>query len=258
MMMVDGFNWIVYAFLIDNVFPIGVTNAFGWLAGSTYSAVYLINCRHDKREHVRREAWSIVSGALLIVTAMAVSATVIAIHWSRETSSDSIGYVVDMFNVCLYASPLALAWKVFRTHSTSGMYLPLSLAITAAAALWATYGFLMMDWFVAAPQSVGLLAGLAQLSLFLRFGVADNNEPSGAAAGRAVALETGVDDDSSKDPAGYSSDDSAAPAPGRAGDGGDSQPPGKLSDGSDPSKRKKPRRGGGGKGQLGEPLITGT
>lgn len=48
------------------------------------------------------------------------------------------------------------------------MYLPLSLTITAAAILWATYGFLTSDWFVAAPQSVGFLAGVAQLLLFLR------------------------------------------------------------------------------------------
>ena len=58
--------------------------------------------------------------------------------------------------------------KVLRTRSTSGMYLPLSITITAAAILWATYGFMTLDWFVAAPQSVGFLAGVAQLSLFLR------------------------------------------------------------------------------------------
>lgn len=48
------------------------------------------------------------------------------------------------------------------------MYLPLSITITLASALWAAYGFLTYDYFVAAPQSVGLLAGLAQLSLFVR------------------------------------------------------------------------------------------
>lgn len=48
------------------------------------------------------------------------------------------------------------------------MYLPLSLTITAAAILWATYGFLTSDMFVAAPQSVGFLAGVAQLLLFFR------------------------------------------------------------------------------------------
>lgn len=31
---------------------------------------------------------------------------------SSDTATDSIGSFVDIFNVCLYASPLALAWKV--------------------------------------------------------------------------------------------------------------------------------------------------
>lgn len=58
--------------------------------------------------------------------------------------------------------------QVHRTRSTSGMYLPLSITITAAAVLWATYGYLTVDYFVAAPQSVGFLAGVIQLLLFVR------------------------------------------------------------------------------------------
>lgn len=47
------------------------------------------------------------------------------------------------------------------------MYLPLTLTIIAASALWSTYGALTLDWFVVVPQSVGLLAGVAQLALFI-------------------------------------------------------------------------------------------
>lgn len=67
MMMVDGANWVVYSCLIGNVFPIGVTNAFGCLAGTTYSVVYLRTCWHDKREGVRRLAWIIFVAALSVV-----------------------------------------------------------------------------------------------------------------------------------------------------------------------------------------------
>lgn len=51
------------------------------------------------------------------------------------------------------------------------MYLPLSLTIVAASALWSSYGVLTQDLFVVVPQSVGLLAGLAQLALFIRCAV---------------------------------------------------------------------------------------
>eukprot|EP00903_Cladosiphon_okamuranus_P006992 g6803.t1 len=178
MMMVDGANWVVFATLIGNFFPIGATNAFGCLCGITYSVVYLRNCWDDKRPGVRRQASIIFGAAVSIVGLVVVLSVVFVSILSSDTATDSIGSFVDIFNVCLYASPLALAWKVLRTRCTSGMYLPLSVTIICASALWAAYGFLTVDYFVAAPQSVGLMAGLVQLSLFIRFGIADNNQPS--------------------------------------------------------------------------------
>lgn len=62
-----GDDRIIYAIMIEDTFPIGVTNTFGFLAGSLYSFVYLRNCWHDKREHVRREAWCIFLGAVVVI-----------------------------------------------------------------------------------------------------------------------------------------------------------------------------------------------
>lgn len=67
MMMVDGANWVVFSCLVDDVFPIGLTNAFGCLAGTTYCVVYLRICWHDKREGVRRLAWTFFIVALSVV-----------------------------------------------------------------------------------------------------------------------------------------------------------------------------------------------
>ncbi|CAM9621245.1 unnamed protein product [Ectocarpus sp. 13 AM-2016] len=147
--------------------------------------------------------------------------------------------------------------QVLRTRSTSGMYLPLSITIAAAAALWATYGYLTSDWFVAAPQSVGFLAGLAQLSLFLRFGIADNNQPS---EGQALEPNGQSGNRSSPDPG----DGANAGVPAAAA--GSGEPESSLSDGSKvrnaPSKSGKSPGGEGGRGgggrQLREPLITGS
>lgn len=57
----------MFATLIDDIFPIGVTNAFGFVVGTVYSSVYLRNCWHDKRAEVRREAWLTFIGALTII-----------------------------------------------------------------------------------------------------------------------------------------------------------------------------------------------
>lgn len=58
---------VVYAALVGDFFPIGITNAFGCLCGITYSVVYLRNCWDDKRAGVRRQAWIIFGGAVSIV-----------------------------------------------------------------------------------------------------------------------------------------------------------------------------------------------
>ncbi|CAM9332929.1 unnamed protein product [Sphacelaria rigidula] len=176
MMMIDGANWVMFAYLIDDVFPIGLTNGVGCMFGTVYACIYLRNCWDDKREGVAKTAWSIFLGALCIILTMWTAAVTITLLSSRKTATDRLGYIVDFFTMLLYGSPLALAWQVLRTRSTSGMYLPLSLTIVAASALWSAYGLLTSDLFVVIPQSVGLFAGIAQLFLFLRFGVADNNK----------------------------------------------------------------------------------
>lgn len=57
----------LFGILINDIFPIGVTNLFGALCGTTYACVYLHNCCYDKREGVNRQAWLTFTGALLVI-----------------------------------------------------------------------------------------------------------------------------------------------------------------------------------------------
>lgn len=63
----DAPHRVLFAWLVDDFFPIGLTNGFGCLAGITYSVVYLRHSWDDKREGVRQRAWMIFVCALAVV-----------------------------------------------------------------------------------------------------------------------------------------------------------------------------------------------
>ena len=70
------------------------------------------SCAVDNASCPRAPTRSNVLLRMPLCRLMASAGIFLAVVWSRRTAVDRIGYVVDVFNVMLYASPLALAWKV--------------------------------------------------------------------------------------------------------------------------------------------------
>ncbi|CAM9407437.1 unnamed protein product [Laminaria digitata] len=67
MMMIDGASWVFLAEMLDDEFSLGVTNAFGFLAGCAYSFVYLRNSCLDKGGNVHRESWRAFLWTLAVI-----------------------------------------------------------------------------------------------------------------------------------------------------------------------------------------------
>ncbi|CAM9266652.1 unnamed protein product [Discosporangium mesarthrocarpum] len=176
MMIIDGTNWVVYGIMIDDMYPVVITNLLGGTAGLVYALTYLHHVQNDPRDEVRRRAIATFVGSAVIIMLVVLHSIVISNIYSTEASAEITGILTSMFNMLLYSSPLELASKVITTKSTSGMYLPLSVNIVVASSMWTSYGVLLQNWFIVVPQSVGLFAGVLQLLLFIRYGVADNNQ----------------------------------------------------------------------------------
>jgi len=82
-----------------------------------------------------------------------------------------IGLGGVLFNIILFASPLAALKTVLETRSASSIPLPFTIATALSCALWTVYGALAMkDPAIYFPTIVGLMLGLAQLGLKLWFG----------------------------------------------------------------------------------------
>ncbi|XP_010530419.1 PREDICTED: bidirectional sugar transporter SWEET7-like [Tarenaya hassleriana] len=80
-----------------------------------------------------------------------------------------VGIVCCVFNVMMYASPLSVMKMVIKTKSVEYMPFLLSLAAFANAVTWTTYSCLPFDPFIAIPNVIGGVFGVAQLILYGAF-----------------------------------------------------------------------------------------
>ncbi|THG08507.1 hypothetical protein TEA_002140 [Camellia sinensis var. sinensis] len=88
-----------------------------------------------------------------------------------ESATDNTG-VAMLGNVMMYASPLSVMRMVISTKSVEYMPLILSLFVFLSCAngiCWTTYALIRFDPFLAAPNGLGTLFGLAQLILYATF-----------------------------------------------------------------------------------------
>jgi len=82
-----------------------------------------------------------------------------------------VGYAAGALALWLSISPLTALKTVMETKSTAALPFGISVGVVLNNASWVTYGILVAhNPFLVAPNSVGLAAGLVQLSMFGIYG----------------------------------------------------------------------------------------
>ncbi|KAL4367129.1 hypothetical protein GQ457_05G018330 [Hibiscus cannabinus] len=154
--------WCFYGLPIvkkDN-FLVLTINAIGLVIEFFYLTVYVIYANNrKKRLHVAL--------VLIVEAIMTVVIVLVAVYGlSPKHRTLFVGIVADIFNIVMYASPLAIWKKVITTRSVEYMPFWLSVAGFCNGVCWTIYGLLPVDIFILISNGLGAFFGFIQLGLY--------------------------------------------------------------------------------------------
>merc|ERR1712150_330131 len=88
---------------------------------------------------------------------------------TAQTAEEVIGVVADVFNALMYGSPLGVMFTVIKTRSVESMPLGLTVGCLFASICWGSYAFWVGDPFMGLPNDVGVILGICQVALYIRY-----------------------------------------------------------------------------------------
>lgn len=165
-MCVNGAMWMTYGMLVGQP-AIWVPNIPSLTMGTIYTAIFALHVPPHAdwlprtRDHHVKGIGLLVGGTAAIAKAL-----------DQKTAAFVLGLAACAICVIMFSGPLAAIQTVLKDKSTRSLSLPMTLATVLNCSLWFFYGFTMIhDPFVYVPNAMGLSAGIAQVLLFVKFGV---------------------------------------------------------------------------------------
>ncbi|XP_071695797.1 bidirectional sugar transporter SWEET6b-like [Rutidosis leptorrhynchoides] len=157
--------WIFYGLPLVHPHSLLVTTTNG--AGMAIECVYLLLfiIYSDLKKRMRVILVLVVE--IIFLTGLVV--LVLTLTHSTKTRSAIVGGICIFGNISMYASPLSVMKMVITTKSVEYMPFLLSLFCFANGVCWFSYALIRFDPFVAVPNGLGALFGLAQLILYATF-----------------------------------------------------------------------------------------
>lgn len=84
----------------------------------------------------------------------------------EETVQHIVGFFTVATSLAMFGSPLILVKRVIQERNTNLLPLPMIMAGAVTCSLWLTYGILLDDAFIIAPNAANLILSVVQLVLF--------------------------------------------------------------------------------------------
>lgn len=154
---------LYYAYVKKDGFMLVAINSLGCLIETGYLIMFLIYAPPKSRIFTGKfiVLFNIVGyGVILLCTTLIPN---------LPLRLKLVGWINIVFNVCVFAAPLSNMRHVIKTKSVEYMSFSLSLSLTLCAVMWFFYGLLIRDLYIAAPNVLGFLFGIAQMILFMVF-----------------------------------------------------------------------------------------
>lgn len=165
-MFVNGLLWCSYGALLGNP-AIWVCNAPPIIFGAVYTGLYMKHCPADAN-------WLPGTKSLHLAGIAAACAFVGGLVMTQEAdyAANIVGTAAVGICVIMFVGPLTALNTVLKAKNTKSLPFPMMVATVANCSLWCFYGAeIIHDPFIWFPNLLGLLSGLAQAALFMRFGI---------------------------------------------------------------------------------------
>ncbi|XP_065861282.1 bidirectional sugar transporter SWEET15-like [Euphorbia lathyris] len=152
---------LYYATLKQNALMLITINSIGCVIEAIYLIIYLIYATNTSRIYTLK----------LVGIFNTSSYVLIVVLTNRLLEGDMrmhvVGWICAIFSVCVFAAPLSIMRLVIRTKSVEYMPFSLSFFLTLCALCWLGYGLAVQDFYIASPNILGFLFGVAQMILYL-------------------------------------------------------------------------------------------
>uniref|UniRef100_A0A0A9CN22 Bidirectional sugar transporter SWEET n=1 Tax=Arundo donax TaxID=35708 RepID=A0A0A9CN22_ARUDO len=164
--------WIFYAFLKSGAELLITINGVGCVIETAYIAMYLVYAPKASRLLTAKMFLGLnvgLFGFIALVTMLLSSHGTIRVH--------VLGWICVSVALAVFAAPLSIMRLVIRTKSVEFMPFSLSFCLVLSAVIWFAYGALKKDVFVAVPNVLGFVFGVAQMALYMAY---RNRKPKAA------------------------------------------------------------------------------
>ncbi|GAV69722.1 MtN3_slv domain-containing protein [Cephalotus follicularis] len=161
---------IYYGFLKTNAYLIISINAFGIAIELTYLMLYMIYASRKQKCFTMKLLLLLNIGAYGLIFVLTFSLL------KGSNRVNAVGWICAVYNVAVFAAPLSIMRRVIKTKSVEYMPVTLSMFLISCATMWFFYGFLVNDYFIALPNVLGLLFGIAQIILYFMYKDGSNKD----------------------------------------------------------------------------------
>ncbi|XVF58093.1 hypothetical protein PTKIN_Ptkin07bG0034500 [Pterospermum kingtungense] len=154
--------WMFYGLPVvkeDNILVLTI-NSVGLVIELIYLTIYVIYANDNKKR--ARVFYILLAEAVFTVVIVVIG----MLAFDFKNRSLFVGVICDVFNIIMYASPLAIWKKVITTKSVEYMPFWLSVANFANGVIWTTFGLIKIDVFILISNGLGSIFGAIQLGLY--------------------------------------------------------------------------------------------
>lgn len=153
--------WIYYAFIKTDESLLITINSFGCVIETIYIAMFLAYAPRKIKIYTSKIIFLLNVGVFSLI----VLSTLLFTKGGNRVKL--LGWICVCFAVSVFAAPLGIIRQVIQTKSVEFMPFYLSFFLTLSAVIWFSYGLFTKDIYVAIPNVLGFIFGVAQMILYI-------------------------------------------------------------------------------------------